>query len=229
MRGHGPRSLWRTRSTRSARWGRRTPRVFLPIRTAGVCAFSVTSHITQRDVGTECGRSGQPRPPTCRRAEPQPAGPAMTFPGAWPPDGGPGRQMIQGRPPRPPASSCPAPGPDPDAAKDAGGTGASRPGPRLPRRDPRSASPPRAMAGAACTIDGVPAPLRSRKILVPHDHLHINQIRMSATPVMPAMRAAAQITPLCTPAASRAPPNPGAADGYSRGRPGQRPHHVIER
>ena len=57
-------------------------------------------------------------------------------------------------------------------AEDAGGTGASRPGPRLPRRDPRSASPPRAMAGAACTIDGVPAPRRSRDILVPHDRRH---------------------------------------------------------
>lgn len=28
---------------------------------AGVRAFSVTSRITQRHVGTECGRSGQPR------------------------------------------------------------------------------------------------------------------------------------------------------------------------
>jgi hypothetical protein len=46
-----------------------------------VCAFSATFHITQRDAETECGRSGQPRPPTCRRAERQPVNPAMTFPG----------------------------------------------------------------------------------------------------------------------------------------------------
>jgi len=89
--------------------------------------------------------------------------------------------MIQGRHPRPPASSRLAPGPDPDAATDADGTGASRPGPRLPHRDPRSASPPRAMAGAACTTGGVPAPRRSRKILVPHDHGHISQMRMASS------------------------------------------------
>jgi hypothetical protein len=61
-------------------WRSRLPTI------SGVCAFSVTSHITQRDVGTECGRSGQPCPPNCRRAEPQPARPCMTFPGAGPPD-----------------------------------------------------------------------------------------------------------------------------------------------
>jgi hypothetical protein len=37
--------------------------------------------ITQRDAGIGRGRSGQRRPPTSRRTEPQPAGPAVTFPG----------------------------------------------------------------------------------------------------------------------------------------------------
>lgn len=39
-------------------------------------AFSLTSRITQRDARTGCGRSG---PPPCRRAEPQPVDPALTF------------------------------------------------------------------------------------------------------------------------------------------------------
>ena len=53
---------------------------------AGVCAFSRAVPVTWRDVGTGCGRSGRPRPPKCRRAEPQPARPCMTFPGSGPPD-----------------------------------------------------------------------------------------------------------------------------------------------
>lgn len=42
--------------------------------TAAPRAFSLTSRITQRDVETKSGRSEQPRPPTCRRTEPQPLG-----------------------------------------------------------------------------------------------------------------------------------------------------------
>jgi len=53
-----------------------------------VCAFSVTSRVTQRDARTGCERSGQRRPPTSRRTEPQPAGPN--------PDTGQGRRRHRG-------------------------------------------------------------------------------------------------------------------------------------
>jgi hypothetical protein len=66
-------------------------------------------------------------------------------------------------------------------AEDTGGTGVSRPVPasRAVTRDQLHRQGPR--AGAACTIDEVPAPRRSRKILAPPDHSHINQMRMASS------------------------------------------------
>ena len=52
-------SSQRARKYRSARLQRTAPKGRFQYRTAGVCAFSLTSRITQRDAGTGCGRSGR--------------------------------------------------------------------------------------------------------------------------------------------------------------------------
>ena len=110
--GPGPRGA-RPRTRTTARSVNRIPRPpgtrKAMLETACVLLDSL---ITQRDAGIGCGRSGQRRPATSRRTEPQPA-PAVTFPGPGHLTG-PVRWMIQGRLPasRPSGSSCPGPGPD---------------------------------------------------------------------------------------------------------------------
>jgi hypothetical protein len=103
-------------------------------------AFSLTSRITQRDTGTACGRSGQPRPPTSRRTEPQQAGSAVTFPGPSRLTG-PARWMIQGRRPQTFVGSCQVRELTRRQAKDVDGIGrpAGVPAVRLLRCDPPSA------------------------------------------------------------------------------------------
>jgi len=68
--------------------------------------------MTQRDAGIGCGRSGQRHPPPSRRTEPQPAGPAVTFPGPGRLTGGrsAGWSRAGCRRPRPSGSSCPGSG-----------------------------------------------------------------------------------------------------------------------
>jgi hypothetical protein len=52
-----------------------------PAQIGGSACVLLYCLITQRDAGIGRGRSGQRRPPTSRRTEPQPADPVVTFPG----------------------------------------------------------------------------------------------------------------------------------------------------
>ena len=115
----------------------------------------MTSRITQCDSRIGCGRSGQPRPPTSRRTEPQSAGSAVTFPGldrlTGPgPLDDPGSASPAVRELVPGFGACPECRP---RTSTASGVPAGVSAARLLRRDPRSASPPGAM-GPCSMHDG---------------------------------------------------------------------------
>jgi hypothetical protein len=81
-------SVTRARSTHSAYLSSGSPRVHKRSRTAGVCAFSVTSRITQRD-----GTTGRDAPDNCTLLSPGDPGPRRPAP--------PRRSRASGRLPEP--------------------------------------------------------------------------------------------------------------------------------
>jgi hypothetical protein len=112
---------------------------------AGVCAFSLTSRITQRDGTTGARRTGQPHPPVPRRPGTAPAGSTATFTGVRPPAGTPACPMIPGwRPP-------PGPGSPGVRRHPAGSPAIPEPGPRARRHPGAPAGPP--FTPCAVTLD----------------------------------------------------------------------------
>ena len=136
------------RSQRPAAYTAKTSKIGLVI-TAGVCAFSLTSRITQRDgtTGRDAPGSRTLLSPATRDA---PVGSTVTFTGVRPPAGNPGLLDDPGlaSASRPRIARGPkAPGwqPGHPGARSSSPAASGRPG-RAPvhplRRDPRSAPPP---------------------------------------------------------------------------------------
>jgi hypothetical protein len=142
-------------------------------RSAGVCAFSLNSRITQRDgtTGRDAPGSRTLLPPATRDAA---VGSTVTFTGVRPPAGNPGLLDDPGlaSASRPRIARGPkAPGRQPGhpGARSSSPAASGRPG-RAPvhslRRDPRSAPPPGDGPSAAGTANGdASAPRQSRKTL----------------------------------------------------------------
>ena len=136
------------RSTCSARLRTRHSADHACARSAGVCAFSPTSRITQRDGTTGRDAPDNCTPPVPRRPGTAPAGSTATFTGVRPPAGTPAYSMIPGwRPP-------PGPGPPGVRRHPAASPAIPEPGPRA-RRHP-----------------GVPAGLPFTPCAVTLDQLH---------------------------------------------------------